>query len=190
MTITLLMFLLAAFVLIVLLLWAARPQVPEVRSAEEILQALGEERHYYRLPQIQQSLQPEDLEHLQRRGQLELARKIRDDRKRIALRYLEALQSDFETLLQASAMLAKMAPDLAPAEEWEHFKLRARFGTRCSYLKLRLRLGLSPLGSFGKLSDMASSIAIKVDVVTAKIGERAALAPEFPSFLEQGRGDS
>ena len=191
MTITLLLFLLAALILVVLLFWAARlPRGLEARSPEEILQALSEERHYYRLPQILQSLQHDDLDFLQRSGQPDLAQKIRDDRRRIALRYLEALQKDFESLLHVSAVLAMMAPDLAPMEEWERLKLRARFALHCSYLRYRLRLGLSPLDSFSRLSDMASGIAMRLDAATAKIGERAALASEFPSFSQQGRSDS
>jgi hypothetical protein len=189
MTITLLLFLLAALVLFVLLLWAARPQT-DLRSPEGLLQSLTEERHYYRLPQIMQSLQREDPEFLTRSGQSELGQKIRDDRRRIALRYLEVLQKDFETLLKASAVLATMAPDLAPMQEWERLKLSVRFAVLCSFLKYSLRLGLSPLASFGKLSEMASGIAMRLDAATARISERAALASEFPSFLEQGRGNS
>ena len=69
MTVTLWLFLLAALLLISLLFWAARPQIQETRSSDEILQALAEDRHYHRLPQILQSLRPEDIEFLKSCGQ-------------------------------------------------------------------------------------------------------------------------
>jgi hypothetical protein len=167
-----------------LLLWATRPQSGSTRSPDQILQTLSEDRHYYRLPQILQSLKPDDLAFLQSSGQPWLVERLRNDRRRIALRYLDDLQKDFASLLEVAGVLAMMAPDLAPVEEWERLKLNVRFAFYCHYLRWRLRFGLAPWRSFSKLSEMAINMNMRLEAVTSRIGERAAMASELPSILE------
>jgi hypothetical protein len=184
MTVTLLLVLIAALVLIGLLAWAIHPPQRKSSSPDEILQTLAGERHYCRLPQILQSLQPEDMEFLRSSGHPHLVQRVRSERRRIALRYLELLHEDFASLLQAANVLAAMAPDLAPMQEWERLKLSLRFAFYCHYLHWKLRLGLAPWRGFGKLSEMASAMAVRLETAASRIGERAAVASEFPSLLE------
>lgn len=184
MTVTFLLFLLAALILISLLIWAARPQIQETRSADEVLQALAEDRHYHHLPQILQSLRPEDIDFLKRCGQPRLVRRIRNDRKRIALRYLAEFRKDFGLLLEAAGVLAMMAPDLAAMREWERLKLSMGFAIHCQYLSWRLRLGLAPWQAFSKLSEMASAMTLQLETVTTRMAERSAIASELHSYSE------
>lgn len=184
MTVTLWLFLLAALLLISLLFWAARPQIQETRSSDEILQALAEDRHYHRLPQILQSLRPEDIEFLKSCGQPHLVRRVRNDRKRIALRYLAEFRKEFGLLLEAAGVLAMMAPDLAPMREWERLTLSMRFAIHCQYLSWRLRFGLAPWQAFSKLSGMASAMSLQLETVTTRMAERSAIVPELPSYSE------
>lgn len=60
MSITIILFILLAVLLIGALLWAARPIERRAISADAVLRALSEEHHYSRLSKILQVLQPED----------------------------------------------------------------------------------------------------------------------------------
>jgi hypothetical protein len=128
------------------------------------------------LPQILQSLQPEDIEFLKAPGREQLFARVRSERKKIALRYLRLLHEDFDLLLQASALVAKLAPELAPMKEWERLRLSVRFALNCYSLNVRLRLGLPVRKGFGRLSEMASGVAVQIEAATARIGEQAAVA--------------
>jgi len=159
-----------------LLLWSLREEPPTPEATSEILETLGGERHYWRLPQILQSLQPEDIEFLKGPGRERLCARVRSERKKIALRYLRLLHEDFDLLLRASALVAKMSPELAPMKEWERLQLSTRFALNCYALNVRLRLGLPVRKGFGQLSEMASGVAVRIEAATSRIGEHAALA--------------
>jgi len=189
MSLTLLLFIPFAILLVGLLAWAGRPVQRKLISATEVLEALSGERHSCRLPQILRALQPEDAEFLRERGHGELGARLRMDRKRIALRYLDRLQEDFEILLEASRLLAVMSPKVIAMQEFERFKLSLRFRFCCRYLRGRLQLGMAPWHAFGVLSVMAGHLALQLESATKQIGDRAALAAEFASVLEQGRHD-
>jgi hypothetical protein len=73
----------------------------------------------FRLPQILQSLQPSDTEFLEPRGLRSLRQRVRSERTQIAIRYLNHLESDYETLLEASRILAVMSPEVVPIQEFE-----------------------------------------------------------------------
>ena len=189
MSLTILLFIPFALLLVGLLAWAGRPVLRKLLSANEVLEALSGERHSCRLPQILRALQPEDEEFLQERGHGELGTRLRMERKRIALRYLDRLQEEFEVLLEASRLLAVMSPEVIAMQELERFKLSLRFRLCCRYLRGRLQLGLAPWGAFGVLSVMAGHLALQLESATNQMGDRAALAGEFASILEQGRRD-
>jgi hypothetical protein len=173
--------------LVLLLVWALRPPKRRLMSTNEVLEALSEERHYARLPQILQSLREEDTEFLRVGGHGELARRLRVERKRIALRYLDYLEDEYRLLLDASRILATITPAVIPMHEFERFKRNMRFVLSCRYLRWRLRLGLQPWNIFGTISDMEGELTLGLEAATASLGERASNASEFPSFLEKGR---
>jgi hypothetical protein len=190
MSLPLLLFIAIAVVLILLLAWAARPPKRVLLTVDDVLAALSEERHYARLPQILQSLRKEDTKFLFDEGHEELAGRLRVERKEIALRYLNYLEDEFQLLLEASRILARIAPEVAPMDELERFKRNVRFVLSCRYLQWRLRLGLQPWNVFGTLSDMEGELTLQLEAATVKLGERAALAAEFPLFLKKGRGNT
>ena len=159
------------------------------RTQEAVFESLSQQRHCSRLPQILQALQPEDTAFLQTRGRSDLVHRLRTHRKQIALRYLDLLQQDFECLLEASRVLAVMSPEVVAMQEAERLKLSIRFAFVCRYLRWKLRLGLAPWNGFGKLAAMASGVAMNLEQATKRLGECAALAPEFPSILENRGGD-
>ncbi len=190
MSFVLFFFMAAAAVLIGLLFWALRPARIRLDSADAMFEALSAQRHYYRLPQILHALDASDTEHLIQRGYPELCRRMRAIRKRIALQFLDQLQEDYNTLLEASRMLAAMAPDVMGVEEWQRLRLSLRFGWNCMVLRMRLRAGLKPWDAFARLSEMASQMSYRMEMVTSHISERAAMASEFSSLLDKRSGDS
>lgn len=189
MSLPLLLFIVLAVILILLLAWAVRPPRKLILSVDDVLATLSEERHYARLPQILQSLRKEDTEFICQSGHRELAGRLRADRKRIALKYLSYLEDEYQVLLEASRILARIAPEVTPLQEFERLKRNLRFVLSCRYLRLRLRMGLQPWNVFGVLSDMEGEMTLRLEVATARLGERATMAAEFPLFLEKRRGD-
>jgi hypothetical protein len=174
-------------VLVLLLVWALRPPRRRLMSTSEVLEALSEERHYARLPQILQSLREEDTEFLRVDGHGELADRLRVERKRIALRYLDYLEEEYQLLLDASRILATIAPSVIPMDEFERFKRNVRFVLSCRYLRWRLRLGLQPWNIFGTISDMEGELTLGLEAATASLGERASSAAGSPLSLKKGR---
>ena len=185
MNITFILFILLAVLLIAALVWAVRPPKRKLVSISEVLAALSEEHHYSRLPQILQALQPEDTAFLRDRGFAPLRRKIRSERGRIALLYLDCLQEEYMKLLEASGVVAAMSPELIALDEAKRFRLNLRFALGCRYLRWRLRLGLEPWRGFRLLSEMASGMALRLEGATSQIGERAAWSLEFSSILKE-----
>jgi hypothetical protein len=190
MSISLIAFIVLAVVLVVLLAWAVRPPKKAFHSVDEVLSTLSEKRHYARLPQILQSLREEDRDFLSTRGRDDLATRLRRERKRIALRYLGYLEDEYQVLLEASQILARMAPEVSAMDELQRFRLAFRFVFWSRYLRWKLRFGLQPWDAFGILSDMEGDMTLHLEVAAARIGERAAVAAEFPLFLEDRGGNS
>ena len=168
---SLLFFLLFALVLLALLLLATRSSKHPSSPSMDVFESLSQSRHCSRLSQILQTLRPEDTEYLQQIGQTALMQELRQQRRRIALIYLDRLQEEFETLLEISRALAVMSPEVVGMQELERWKLSAAFGINCAYLRWRLRLGLQAVSGFTLLSNMASEITRQLDNATARIAE-------------------
>ena len=173
MSLPVILFVLVAVSLIVLLGWALRPPKRRVRQGETVFDLLSEPRHCARMPQILQALRPEDTEFLERSGTSGLVHSLRQQRRRIALHYLDELQEEFELLLEISRALAAMAPEVTAIEEMERWKLSAFFALNCGMLRFRLRLGLRSLEGFASLSTMATQMVRHLEAVTSKIAEAA-----------------
>jgi hypothetical protein len=181
-------FIVAALLLLGLLAYAIRPIEKRALSADSVFDALAEPRHSFRLPQIIQSLQPSDTEFLQRRGLRSLRQRIRSERTQIAIRYLNHLESDYETLLEASRILAVMSPEVIPMQEFERLRLSVRFARNCFLMRLRLRAGLAPGKAFAQISDMATTMSFRMESATSQIGLQTALATDRASFTDEGGG--
>ena len=186
MSLPVILFVLFAVSLIVLLAWALRPPKQPVRHGESIFDLLSEPRHCTRLPHILRALQPEDTDFLQEIGTSELMHSLRRQRRRIALRYLDQLQQEFELLLEISRALAVVAPEVVAIEELERWKLSIVFALNCAILRLRLRLGMRPFEGFTSLSTMATEMVRHLEAVTSKIAETAVHSAELPIHPHEG----
>ncbi len=188
MNLMLVSFIAAAVILVGLLLWAIRPAEIKFRSTEEVFETLSAPRHYYRLPQILQALQTKDTEFLRERGHPELCERVRAERKGIALEFVSLLEKDYQTLIEASRVLAAMTPEVVAADEWQRFRLSLGFAWGCRLLRFRLRTSLRPWNGFARLSERAGQLSYRLELATTQIGERAAIASELPSLLEDRGG--
>jgi hypothetical protein len=188
MTLAPLFFILAALLLLALLAYAVRPIQKRALSPDSVFEALSEPRHSFRLPQILQALQPSDTEFLERRGFRALRQRIRSERTQMAIRYLSHLETDYETLLEASRILAVMSPEVVPMQEFERLLLSFRFARNCFLMRLRLRTGLAPWKGFAQISDMATTMSFRMESATSQIGLQAALATDRASFTDERGG--
>lgn len=189
MTVSLMLFIAFAVLLVLLLVWAVHPLKKAPLTPDDVFKALSDERHYARLPQILQSLQLDDTEFIRDRGQAALLERLREERKRIALNYLSYLEEEYRILQECSRILATLAPELATKGELDRFRQNLRFIWNCRYLRWRLRFGLQPWDVFGTLSDMAGTITLQLEAATARLGERAMSTLNSASVPNEWRGE-
>jgi hypothetical protein len=181
----LLIFVALALLFMGLLLWAVPAPRTESKSPAELLQSLSTTREYCRLPQILVALGEKDTEFLIERNHRNLARRVREERRQIALQFLDLVELDYRNLIEVSRLLSSMAPEVMAAQEWQRLRLNMRFSWNCTLLRFRLRTGLNPWNGFARLSDMAGQLSYRVEAAVQNIGERAGLSSEFSSLLEE-----
>jgi hypothetical protein len=170
-----------ALLLVGLLAWALRPPARQTRLEIDVFDTLRQSRHSSRMSHVMQVLKPEDTEYLRESGQVALMQTLRQQRRRIALGYLDQLQEEFEILLEISRVLAVMSPEVIGMEEMERWKLSLTFAAACAFQRWKLRLGLQPFSGFTLLSNMAAEIARQLDAATTRIAEVAVRGSEHPS---------
>lgn len=151
-----------------------------------VLQDLSRE-HVHFLPQIHQALSPQDFSFLASRGSHKLARRVRNERRRIAFAYLAAIQADFWKLLRLARLIALLSPNVIAVREFEQLRLSCQFTLRCQWIRARLTLGPTPFSQLNGLSSMVSGLSVRLETAISELGERAALASELAS-LPHGRG--
>jgi hypothetical protein len=188
MSLSLIPIILFALLLVGLLAWALRPPTRQTKPPLDVFEALSQSRHSSRMSHILQALQPEDTEFLRQTGQVALMRTLRQQRRRIALNYLDQLQEEFETLLEISRVLALMSPEVVGVEEMERWKLSLAFAANCAFLRWKLRLGLQPFSGFTLLSNMATNIARQLEAATTRIAEAAVRGSEPSTPGSQNSG--
>jgi hypothetical protein len=174
---------------ILLLLALAWLSFSRLRRTSEVKFGLRQERewrHIAYLPQIKQALANVDLEFLSEHASPGLAKRVRKERRRIALNYLSALRTDFEKLLRFARVIAVMSPDLAVMREVQGLRLSIEFSYRYYLIYLRLLTGITPIDAIGNLSDMVSALTVQMEKAISDLGERAALAAELSPY--NGRG--
>jgi len=156
-----------------------RPEVGQNGSRER------ECIHISKLPQIKQALADSDFIYLENQGYPALAKRIRKERRRIALNYLTCLRGEFEKLLRLARMIAVMSPNVAVAQEVQGLRLSLEFSYRYCLIYFRLVSGVGPLKAIGSLSNMVSALTIRMETAMSELGERAALGAEL---LPHNRG--
>jgi hypothetical protein len=178
MSLPILLLVLFALLLVGLLAWALRTPERPVKPAIDVFAALSRPRHASRMSHVMQALQPQDTEYLRETSQLAMMQTLRQQRRGIALNYLDQLQVEFEELLEISRVLALMSPQVTGLQEINRWKLGMSFAANCALLRWKLRLGLQPFSGFTLLSNMATDIARQLEMATTHIAEAAARGSE------------
>jgi hypothetical protein len=140
-----------------------------------------EYRHISYLPHIKQALGQTDYEYLIARGPAGLAKRVRKERRRIALNYLTALRSEFERLQHMARVVAIMSAEVAVAQELQGVRLNVEFSIRYRIIYFRLLSDIAPASAINNLSDLISSLTVRMETAISSLGESAVLAAELES---------
>ena len=132
--------------LLILFLWSVRStrrRVPPSTRAG-VPDECGRRNMAY-LPQIRQALAKTDYEFLSKRASREIVRRVRRERRSVALGYLAALRRDFQSLLWLARVIAAMSPQVAAVHELERLRLTAKFVWQYEVIRWKLLAGLAPV---------------------------------------------
>jgi hypothetical protein len=185
MTSVFLVFVATVIFLLLVLIWATRR--PSRRLATRYNSASLEDngrRHVIYLPQMRQALSSQDFEFLSSLGYCNLAARLRKERRQIALTYLPTIRDDFSRLLRLARVIAILSPRVRTVQEGERLNLTIQFYLRYEVVRLTLAIGGVPLPQLGNLSQMVSELAVRMETAMKELGERAALAGELASSLD------
>lgn len=167
----------------ILLFWSlrARRETSSGRKPLDLLGAPGCHMNY--LAQMLQALHPADLAFVGSRGPRELQRRIKRERRKIVLDYLQFLRTDFDQLLRLARVIAVLSPEIAPAQEWERLRLSTWFSLSYFLLRVRLRSGFEIASRLNGFSAQIGDFTLRIETAMKELGERAALASELASSL-------
>ncbi len=185
MTTTLFALIFFAILLLALLGVALRDPSRLAKPASR-LASVGEldHRHVAYFPQIRQAMDPHDFLFLALRGSKRLGRRVRRERREIVLAYLQCLRNDFLNVWRLARVTASLSPRVGAAQEFARLRLGLTFSLRYEMVRLKLRLGFSPLPELGALSQVVSRLAMRLETAMKEIGERTALAAKLGSSLD------
>jgi hypothetical protein len=143
-------------------------------------------RHVSYLTYINQALGGADIEFLKERGSPALAERVKKERRQMALKYLRALRTDFEKLVDFARLVAVTSPDVKLAHELQGLRLQLGFSYRYHLIYARIALGIAPTNSLANLSDTISALIVRMEAAISELGERAALGNELGSYNDGG----
>jgi hypothetical protein len=171
--------------LVLLLFWALRGASLR-KGGEEGLGIIEQApRHVSNMVQIRQALDEADLQFAAAKGSQALAARLRRERRRVVMFYLEAIRRDFEQLLRIARIVALLSPEVSSSQEYDRLRLTISFRLRFQLTRLRLMMGTLVLPQTDMLGQMVATLAAQIELAIAKLGERAALAAELAIQSEQ-----
>lgn len=178
-----------AVLMLLLLSWVLRDPRKLARSNGDLdsTEELGQ-HHVGYFPQVRQALATEDLVFLSSRGSAQLVRRMRRERRKIAMDYLSCLRGDFLKLWRLARVIASMSPQVGVTQELARFRLGVIFSLHYELIRIKFFFGFAPLPELGSLSDVVSRLSIRLETAMNDLGERAALAAKLASSLDDGRG--
>ena len=142
-------------------------------------------RHMTYLPQIRQAFADADFDFLFKNASREVLRRVRRERRGVALAYLSALREDFQSLLQMARAIAMLSPELAAIQEFERMRLTAKFTWQYQMIRWKLLAGVAPMPQLHGLSDLVSGLSVGIEAALKELGERAAAAAELTSSMNR-----
>jgi len=174
--------------LLLLLAWALRGSGKSAGS-EKIPSAFEDSgrSHVDYLRQIRQALSHEDQEYLARVAANRLKKRVRRERRHIALAYLSALRQDFDKLLRTARIVAVLSPQVDVAQELERLRLTVNFHWRYRVVWASLWAGYLPIPQLDDLSNLLSGFSAQLEAAIKELGERAAAVGEMVSTADRRR---
>lgn len=160
-----------------LLLWSSFKKNAVRKTAKHQIESISLNcKHVPNLSQIRQALDQTDFEYVTVKVNRKAARKVHNERRRIALKYLAGLREDFEQLMDAAQVVASLSPEVEAKEEWKRLRLNVEF--RVKYQLARAKIAMHAPGSHGleNLAQLISSFAINLERAVEEIGI-AAMGP-------------
>jgi hypothetical protein len=173
-------------ILLLALGWALRsPRKPRKLEVDpRSLEELGQ-RHVTYLPQIRQAFATTDYEFLSEKASREVQRRVRRERRSVALAYLAALRGNFQSLLRMARVIAALSPEVVAVQEFERLRLTGMFAWRYQMIRWRLWTGLAPMTQLDGLSNLVSGLSVRLEMAVQELGERAAAAAELASSMNR-----
>ena len=173
-------------ILLLTLGWALRrPQRHKrLQTEADSLEECGQ-RHITYLPQIRQAFAKPDYEFLSRNVPPDVLRRVRRERRHVAIAYLAALREDFQSLLRMARVIAVLSPELDAIREFERLHLTAKFAWQYEMIRWKLLAGVAPVPQLNGLSDLVSALSVRMEAAIKELGERAAVAAELASSMNR-----
>jgi len=172
--------------LLILFVWLIRkPRWTAPSSAARGADDECECRHMAYLPQIRQAFSDSDFDFLAKNVSREVLRRIRLERRDVALAYLAALREDFQSLLRMARAIATLSPELDTVREFERIGLTIKFAWQYQMIRWKFLAGTAPLAQLHGLSDIVSGLSVRIEAALNELGERAALAAELASSMNR-----
>ena len=141
--------------------------------------------HVVHLPQIRQALAETDYFYLSQKAPAFVSRRIRQERRRVALAYLSALRADFQSLLRMAKIIARLSPEVVALHEFERLRLTVAFAWRYQMTRWKLWTGLAPMTQLDGLSNLVSGLSVRLEMAMQELGERAGAAAELASSMNR-----
>lgn len=164
-----------ALVLAAVLVWALR-SAQRRRGPGGLSVLESAPQHLCNMGPIRRSQDPADLLYVKSRGGRELAKRLRRERKKVALLYLDSLRSDFEQLLRIARVVALLSPEISSSYEYERLRLSLLFRLRLVLVRFHFLFGDAAMPQMVSLGEMVTSLAIRMEAAMETLGERAVLA--------------
>jgi len=133
-------------------------------------------QHLANLPQIKQAIERADLEYIKTRVSPATANRLRRERRRIVLAYLDGLREDFDCVVDATTRVAAFSPQVEAKHEFQRLRIAAEFRVRYALLRVKFGIGVSAFPDLSRLAWMVSSLAVELERAMNEVAAGAALA--------------
>lgn len=185
MTLSLLLLSALAVVLLILLVVALAGGRLASAPVEADAETDSSQRHVAYFSQVRQALSPEDFAFLASRLPRRVLRRMREERRAVALAYLAGLRQDFLKLWRLARVVARLTPSVEAAQELAGLRLGLSFTFRYEAIRVAFLLGFAPLPNLGSLSEVVGRLAMRLELTMRDLGERAAAASNMASSLNR-----
>ena len=143
--------------------------------------------HVTHWPQIRRALAATDYEFASRRISREALRRMRRERRQVALAYLSALPVEFDRLARTAKLIASLSPEVVAGQELERVVLTANFCLRYRVIRMSVWAGFTPLPQISNLSNLLGGYSVRLEEAMKELGERAAIVAEMVSSPDRRR---